>query len=617
MLEDLHYLRERAQKAAAKGAHDQAAAALFEAAQQTHVTETDYASVLRPLVAALVQINRPRDALTVQWYLALADKKQQQSAEGNRWASALELATRAPPEDLARTLAAAGKMSDAARAAESGGKVTLAAIYREKASDFAAARTLWSRLTQVLGHSSGDAYLGGLVAFNLARCAAKCSDAPRAREALVASVRMLEEAADQFESMGQRERAFDCFQVLVQIGHETHAFEHVLEGYVNAVRILREDHLKYFVLQHYDDALAAARERGEYSAAATLAREAATYARTIGMSAVARHYALSEGDLWEQVAREHQKRGATTAIAENAILAAILAYGEVGQFARIGRLYGELGNLELEVSRREHYTRAAGRYRNVSDEPIEKNPLASRNQRGVDLPEVWHDDVLEWEEAGNAEEACADVLLDARWPELTRRRAMLARLLALRIPTTAASSPEKVAAQAALAQRLAQVQVYAMLSPLERLFQEPARPVKLAVLEALQTLFFKRSFVTIRTALRDGDAAVVTQGAGALRALHFPHAFDPLARILQESTAPPVRGAALDAIAHIDSNEAAELLLGVFEHGSPEDRAAVAKSLSMTKAARFVELARATYPSASRPVQAQLRDVLASRGVSL
>jgi hypothetical protein len=615
MLEDLHYLRERAQKASAKGAHDQAAAALFEAAQQTHVTETDYASVLRPLATALVQINRPRDALTVQWYLAHADKKQ--GGGDGRWAIALDLAARTPPEDLARTLAAAGKMTDAARAAESGGRVALAAIYREKAGDFAAARTLWSRLTQVLGQASGDAYLGGLVSFNLARCAAKCADSVRAREALVASVRMLEEAADQFESMGQRERAFDCFQVLVQIGHETHAFEHVLEGYVNAVRILREDHLKYFVLQHYDDALAAARERGEFSAAATLAREAASYARTIGMSAVARHYALSEGDLWEEVAREHHKRGASTAIAENAILAAILAYGEVGQFARIGRLYGELGNLDLEASRREHYTRAAGRYRSVADEPIEKNPLASRNQRGVDLPEVWHDDVLEWEEAGNAEDACADVLLDARWPELTRRRAMLARLLALRIPATPASTPEKVAAQAALAQRLAQVQVYAMLSPLEKLFQEPARPVRLAVLEALQTLFFKRSFVTIRVALRDGDAAIVAQGSGALRALHFPHAFDPLARILQESNANQVRAAALDAIAHIDSNEAAELLLGIFEHGSPEDKAAVTKSLSMTKAARFVELAKASFPSAPRPVQAELRDVLSARGVSL
>jgi hypothetical protein len=295
------------------------------------------------------------------------------------------------------------------------------------------------------------------------------------------------------------------------------------------------------------------------------------------------------------------------------MLAAILAYGEVGQFARIGRLYRELGALDLEASRREHYSRAAGRYKSVADEPLEKDPLANRNARGVDLPEVWHDDVLEWEEAGSAEEACADVLLDPRWPELTRRRAMLARLLALRVPS---SSNDRTSSQVGLAQRLAQVQVYGMLSPLERLFQEPARPVKLAVLEALQTLFFKRSFITIRGALRETDTAVVAQGASALRALHFPHAFDPLARILQEAALPHVRAAALDAIAHIDTNEAAELLLGVFEHGSPEDRRAASKALTTTKAAKFVELAKASFPSAPRPVQQQLREILQTRGIS-
>ena len=48
-------------------------------------------------------------------------------------------------------------------------------------------------------------------------------------------------------------------------------FEDVLEGFVNCIRILREDHLKYFALQYFEDALNAAKERGELSAAATLA----------------------------------------------------------------------------------------------------------------------------------------------------------------------------------------------------------------------------------------------------------------------------------------------------------------------------------------------------------
>ena len=45
--------------------------------------------------------------------------------------------------------------------------------------------------------------------------------------------------------------------------------------------------------------------------------------------------------------------------------------------------------------------------------------------------EVWHVDLVEWEQRGSAAEACADVLLDKRWPDLIRRKAMLARLTAL------------------------------------------------------------------------------------------------------------------------------------------------------------------------------------------
>lgn len=611
MIEDLAYLRQQAQRAIARGSFEQAASSLFQAAEQIHATEGDYAAAIAPLVDVLSSLGQPRGALTVAWYLALSPK-------GN-WDAALELAESTAPElatsgDLARTLAAAGRLEEAARAAERCNRVALAAIYSERAGDFAGARTLWSRLSHVLGKSAADAYLGGLVSFNLARSATKSQSPALAREAIVTSVRMLEEAADQFESMGQRERAFDCFQVLVQIGHDTGAFEHVLEGYVNSLRILREDNLKYFVLQHYEDALTAAKARGELSAAATLAREASVYARSAGMTAVGRLYAFAEGELWEGVARDHTRRGASPAIAENAVLAAILAFGEVGQFARIGRLYAELGEFDLEVSRREHYARAAGRYVGVTDELLEKNPLATRGQRAAELPEVWHDDVLEWEEGGNAEDACADVLLDSRWPEQTRRRAMLARLHALRVPAT---GPGRDASQASLADRLAKAQVYGMLAPLERLYREPSKAVRVAVLEALQTLFFKRSFVTLRAALREDDAALVTPAARALEALHFPHAFDPLAHILQESTSSVVRAAAISGIAQIDTNESAELLLGLLDHGSPLDRQAAASALSTNKASRFIELAKTTFPSSNRALQAQLRGILAARGVSL
>ncbi len=621
MLDDLYHLRERARVALGKGDLDEAANLLVAAAAQTHVAEHDYVSVLKPLVEVLLKRGDVRSALSVQWYLAFGD------AEG--WKGALSLMQHALPVDRARTLAAAAAatadpkqiaelLANAAREMEDAGLVAAAAIYREKAQDFRGARALWSRLALVAG-AGADAYNAALVQFNLARCAKACGDPRQAREAIVASVRLLEEAADHFESVGQRERAFDCFQVLVQIGREAKMFEDVLEGFVNCIRILREDHLKYFALQHFEDALAAAKENKEFSAAATLAREASEYSRALAMPSASAHYTLVQAELWRDVARLQLERGAPPEIAENALLAAVLAFGEVGQFARVGQLYAELGAMDLEEQRKKHYVRASKRYDGVKDEPIDATPLPSHLRQDNHFPDVWHVDLLEWEQQGSAAEACADVLLDKRWPDLIRRKALLARLTAFAVegrPEDPQSSALLVGARVRLAEQLAQLQLYVVLSPLEKLFARPERQVKVAVLSAMQTLFFKRSFITVRTGLRDADPAVVEQAARAVEALYFQHAFDPLSRIVREAPQPAVRAAALRALARVDTVEAAEFLLGVLEHGAPVDRTAALEGLKRSRGARFVELAKQSFRGSAPEVQNAIREVFRARGIA-
>ncbi len=607
MIDDLYHLRERARASLAAGNLDDAANALVAAAEQTHVAEHDYVSVLRPLLDVLVRRQDFRSALTVQWYLAWG--------EPDGWRRASSLLTHVPPVDRARTLAAMNDMAAAAREMENAGLVAAAAIYREKSEDWQGARALWSRLSQVAG-AGADAYNSALVQFNLARCAKHCKDTRQAREATVASVRLLEEAADHFESVGQRERAFDCFQVLVQIGRESSRFEDVLEGFVNCIRILREDNLKYFALQYYEDALKAAKEKGEFSAAATLAREAAEYARTIGMPASSSHYTVVQADLWREVARQHIDRGAPAEIAENAVLAAILAFGEVGQFSRVGKLYEELAGMDLEAARKKHYHRAAQRYDTVRDEAIDAAPLPSHLRQDNHFPDVWHIDLIEWEQRGSGAEACADVLLSKVWPDLIRRKALLARLTAFAVEGRDDGSPAVIGARVRLAQQLAQLQLYAVLSPLEALFARPERATKIAVLSAMQTLFFKRSFITVRAGLRDGDPGVVDQAAKAVESLYFQHAFDPLSRIVRESSRPDVRAAALKALAKVDTIEAAEFLLGVLEHGAPADRAACVEGLTRSRGARFLELAKAQLHGSAPDVQVALRKILNARGLA-
>jgi hypothetical protein len=609
VLEDLYILRDRARAAMARGDLDTALSALLSGAAQTHVSEHDYMGILRPLEETLARADNPRGALTIVCYLAATD--------AGAWKRARPLMAHVPPIDRARVLAAQGQMAEAAREMEDGGLVAAAAICREKAKDWSSARALWSRLAHVTERGD-DAYVAALVRFNLARCAKQCGDLRQAREAMVASVRLVEGAADHFESVGLRERAFDCFGVLVQIGRESGAFEDVLEGYVNCIRILREDHLKYFALEYFEESIAAAAEREETSAAATLAREAADYARSLGLASASGGYSVRQAELWRTLARQHLARGAPPEIAENALLASILAFGEVGQWAHVGAIYVELSRLELEPSRRQHYQRVARRYARMKDEPLEASSALSHPLRhDTHFTEVWHVDVLEWEQQGSASEACADVLLDKRWPDLIRRKAMLARLTALPVderPDDASAA--LLHARVRLAEQLAQLQLYAVLSPLEKLFARPEGSVKVAVLQSLQTLFFKRSFVTVRAALRDPHPHVVDQACKAVEALYFQHAVDPLSRILRESSEPAPRASALRALAKIDTLEAAEILLGVLEHGAPPDRLAALSALKATRGTKFAELAKGSLQSARDPLRGTLKEVLVARGLA-
>ena len=608
VLDDLYVLRDRARAAAARGDLETAVTALVAAAGQTHVDEHDYVAICKPLEEVLQQRGDARGALTVVGYLA--------SSEPSAWKLAGRLLEQVPPADRARTLASQGRMADAAREMEDAGLVASAAICREKAKEWPAARALWSRLAHVTERGD-DAYVAALVRFNLARCARQCGDAKHAREAIVASVRLLEEAADHFESIGMRERAFDCFQVLTQIGRESGAFEDVLEGYVNCIRILREDHLKGFALEYLDEAIVAAAERGETSAAATLAREAADYARSLGNASAAGGYAVRQAGLWKTVAKQHLERGAPPEIAENALLASVLAFGEVGQYARVGELYRQLSGLPLEGSRKEHYARVALRYVSVADEAMPAAATAAHPLRqDSHFHEVWHVDVVEWEQQGSAAEACADVLLDKRWPDIIRRKAMLARLTALPLEANPdGSDAEATAGRVRLAEQLAQLQLYAVLAPLEKLLSRPERRVRIAVLQAMQTLFFKRSFVSVRRGLADADPLVIDQACKAVEALSFHHAVDPLSRIAREAGEPPVRASALRALARVDSIEAAEFLLGVLEHGTPADRLAALAALKGARGLKFLELARATLPHASATLGATLREALAARSM--
>jgi hypothetical protein len=296
----------------------------------------------------------------------------------------------------------------------------------------------------------------------------------------------------------------------------------------------------------------------------------------------------------------------------------VIAYGESGQYARVGAVYRALADLPLEAARRAHYARAAGRYEGAQNLGLDAAPLPAHLRHDVAFPDVWHVDLVEWEQAGSASQAAGDVVLDpASWSEVTRRRAMLARLTALaeQAPRAAGASLEGL--HVALAGELALVELYSILAPLERLLQSPEPEVRVAVVRALSRFLYKRTFISLRQALADDDASVAREAARALEELRFPHAFDPLARIYRETQSDDVRASVVRALAKIDTLEAAEMLLGVLEHDGPRERAAAVDALKRARGTKFVDLARASHARLPPPAQAAVRDVLAARQIAL
>lgn len=601
----------RARQHAERGRWDQALEALLGALLVTHAREQNYLAAVALLVQVLEKLQKPREALTAAWYLGDNSRQSQ-------------LVRAVPPIDRARTWAAWAEadasqrtqlFSNAGAELERAGILVRAAIYYENAKNVNAAKALWSRLAQLIDADRSDRYAAGLARFNLARMCREAKDARGAHEATVASVHRLEEAADRFESMGQRERAFDCYHVLIEIGSLTDTFEHVLEGCVNAVRILSEDNLRYHALRLYEYAIKLAGYAGEHSAAATLSREMSEYARRQGLYRIASRGTLMQAELWQSVAESTQKRQGPTHLVENALLASLLANAEAGQYTRVGQIYRQLEALDVEESRKQHYARAARRYVDARDTPLDPGLRDERLGDHVGPPDVWHVDLLEWEERGSPAEACADVLLDPsdESDRVTRRTALFARLAAL---AADAADPSKASSAAVtVANTLGPVGLYGLLSPLEKLYGNPAASVRLAAVRALSRYYYKRTFVTLEKAIADPDAGVVKEAVSALEKLRFDHAFDPLARIYRSAASSEARLAALRSISRIDAIEAAELVIGVLEHGGPDEREAVSTALKAARGNRFVEAARAAYPDASPKLKSALGEVLRARGL--
>jgi len=589
---DKRAVESRARRALETKQYDEALVHLWQLADRGNVTEDELKAAVRDMGTCYAAVGKTRAAASARLYL------------GDR-NGAFNLSSL--PLDRARVQVDAKDPAAAARSFEEAGWFGHAAIQLELAKNDRGARVLWDRLAGD-ARLHDDLYTAGLVHFNLGRACLRLGDRGAGRKAIVHAMHLLTAAADGFEAKGQRERAFDCYGVLLTIGREG-SFENLAEGYLNCVRILREDGLKYYVIQYYEDFQALAMQRNELHAAATLFREAADYSRRQALP-YARHYRFRGAEASTLQGERVLSDGGSPEMAENAFAAAIDGYNELGLYSKVRALYTRLASLELGDKRKARYARLAERVGNFPDDPTPMQAFPDYLRMQTAYPEIWTLDVIEWEQGGDPAETMIEVALDRRWADFQRRRAILCRLSQL----GANESPLSPQTYAQLATLLGSVELYVCLSPLERMMSHDDWHVRAAAMRATRKLFFKRSFVSIMQGLADPTPEVRREALGCVQQLHFVHALDPLSRIYREAPDPEVRRAALGSIGKVNRVEAVELLIEAFRHGERQDKDLAREMLSRSDLADTREMLRREAAAETGPLRAELEGILRALG---
>jgi hypothetical protein len=433
-----------------------------------------------------------------------------------------------------------------------------------------------------------------------------------------AAQQLLEEIADAAEAAGERERAVDCYQVLLQLGYALGRFENVAEGYLNSIRLLQAEQLRLHALRCYEDFARIGSELGEHHTVAQICKEAAEHAGGLDPT-LRRHFQRRAARAAEAAAEQLQTRGSAAPLREQAYLLAIDSWSQLDDFAQVGAGFAALAALPLPGERQQRYARLCGRYPALPTTlPADPAPPAFL-RKPQSHPPVWLLDLLEWEAAGDPAAVCLALLGDPQRPALTRRHALLV-LLACYSPPAALPAVQQ-RRSLAIVNSLANLRTYEALRPLERLYTEAmptaaALPgqaaIRSAILGALPKLLYKRSFYLVLRGLADPDAAVRRDALEALSRFHFADAIAPLCRLYRERPDADIRRAVLHSLGRAHDLRAGEFLLQVLAEADEPQRSEAQRQLLRYEQPELIPLVKRRLELDSGPGRAALTAVLAN-----
>jgi hypothetical protein len=488
------------------------------------------------------------------------------------------------PLEWALAAARLGHRAEAARVLSEAGHPVLAAFELEAAGAFAAARLEWERVVRD-ARLAGLPYERALAHFRLGRALLRTNEAAAGARELATTQRLLETVADEAETHGDTTRALACYLLLIHLGRDTGSFENVAEGFLNSIRILeRQDLRKHFASQYYDDFLAFAVERKEWYAAATLAREAATYAAKRRF-VFERHYLARAAELWEATAQHNEAAGGPVDLSENALHAAIDVAVSMDDHALVARLYGALAALPLAANRRARYQRLAARGAGVLAAPPPKAPgFPSHLRRDTAYHDPSQDDLVEWALDGDATAVLARFMVgvdrEHAGASSDDRKAWRLALRGLLVANAPSFSLQDVHASSEVALALGKLGVYQVLRPLEQLAAHAAPEVRAAVMASVRSNYLERSLALVQRGLSDPSPLVSEEALRSLRRAGYRDGFDPVARVFRDATDDRVRLAVIEAMKGVGTFEAGVFLLDVVRQETGALAAAAAERLS-------------------------------------
>lgn len=553
----------RAEAAMRTGRWQDALSHLRKLIQVVDRIDFEYEEWLRAMAEALRAVGQYRDAAACWAYLGKTEAPGRSAIERLRGELEAGEADVQGVRLFGIYLSRAGHHSEAAQWFELAQMPIHRAIELERAGHDAEAAALWHELIdgRAADLLNDRPYEQALARINYGLCLYRLN-AERARQALAEATTAVEEVADRFETEGLRERAFDCYQLLARIGLETGAFENVAEGYLNSVRILRDDALKLDALRLYEAFVTLARRSGEHHAVAGILREAADYCARVSLP-YGDDLRLRAGEAWVKAAEDAAGHGHPVQIVENAYLSAAEAFVSVRAFRQAAEVYNRIA--ALEIKGRDRYRRLLQRLGKHPEDAPRPVPVPEFLKRLPDYEEVWYVDLAEWELEGDPALIAAGVMADRRFPDWVRRHALL-----LVLELGGSDKPRPPAEK--IAMRLQHIRAYPVIAALERMYATGNVAVRRQVAETLGGLRFKRSFSTLSLALRSEHAEIHRKAAESIEKLHFPHAFDRLRRIFEARDLPDpdsARIAAVKAIGKINTVDALDFLCDRLREGDP------------------------------------------------